>query len=102
MKKINWVSDLKLRAGVGVTGNSAIQPYQTLGGITPLFYPFLSTITAGSLPSSVYANPDLRWEKTTQYNLGIDFSLFKKRISGTIDIYTSQTKDLWTNCTQGY
>ncbi|MDI9364280.1 MAG: TonB-dependent receptor [Flavobacterium sp.] len=94
MKKINWVSDLKLRVGVGVTGNSAIKPYQTLGPITPLFYPFLSTITAGSVPSSVYANPELKWEKTTQYNLGLDFSFFNKRISGTIDVYTSQTKDL--------
>lgn len=94
MKKFSWVNDLKVRVGVGVTGNSAIAAYQTLGAITPLFYPFISTITAGSLPSSVYANKALGWEKTTQYNVGLDFSLFKRRISGGIDVYSSQTKEL--------
>lgn len=94
MKNVNWVNDLKLRVGAGVTGNSAIDAYATKGAITPLFYPFVSTITAGSLPSAVFANQALAWEKTTQYNVGLDFSLFKKRISGAIDVYTSQTKDL--------
>jgi TonB-dependent starch-binding outer membrane protein SusC len=94
MKNMNWVNDLKLRVGAGVTGNSAIDAYATKGAITPLFYPYISTITAGSLPSAVYANQELGWEKTTQYNLGLDFSLFKSRISGVIDVYTSQTKDL--------
>jgi TonB-dependent starch-binding outer membrane protein SusC len=94
MRGINWINDLKLRIGAGVTGNSAVDAYTTKGAITPLFYPFLSTITAGSLPSSVFANQDLGWEKTTQYNLGLDFSLFKRRINGVIDVYTSQTKDL--------
>jgi TonB-linked SusC/RagA family outer membrane protein len=94
MKSTTWVNDLKLRIGAGVTGNSAVDAYTTKGAITPLFYPFVSTITAGSLPSSVFANPDLAWEKTTQYNLGLDFSLFNRRISGVIDVYKSKTKDL--------
>ena len=94
MQNVSWVNDLKLRIGGGVTGNSAVDPYQTKGGVTPLFYPFVSTITAGSIPSAVYANQDLKWEKTTQYNLGLDFSLFKNRISGVIDVYKSKTKDL--------
>jgi TonB-linked SusC/RagA family outer membrane protein len=94
MKSVNWVDDLKLRIGAGVTGNSAVDAYTTKGAITPLFYPFVSAITAGSLPSSVFANPDLAWEKTTQYNFGLDFSIFNRRVSGVIDVYTSQTKDL--------
>jgi TonB-linked SusC/RagA family outer membrane protein len=94
MRDINWINDLKLRIGAGVTGNSAIDAYATKGAITPLFYPFAGTTTAGSLPSVVYANQDLGWERTTQYNLGIDFTLFKRRISGAIDVYTSKTKDL--------
>ncbi len=94
MKNTTWVTDLKLRLGAGVTGNSAVDAYTTKGAITPLFYPFVSTITAGSLPSSVFANPDLAWEKTTQYNLGLDFALFNRRISGVIDLYKSKTKDL--------
>jgi TonB-linked SusC/RagA family outer membrane protein len=94
MKNMFWVNDLKLRVGAGVTGNSGVDAYTTKGAITPLFYPFISTVSAGSLPSSVYANQELGWEKTTQYNFGLDFSLFKRRISGGIDVYTSQTKEL--------
>jgi len=94
MKNVSWVNDLKLRIGAGVTGNSAVDAYTTKGAITPLFYPFVSTITAGSLPSSVFANQELGWEKTTQYNFGLDFSIFQRRISGVIDVYTSHTRDL--------
>lgn len=94
MTSVNWLDDLKLRIGAGVTGNSGVDAYTTKGAITPLFYPFVSSITAGSLPSSVFANPELGWEKTTQYNFGLDFSIFNRRISGVIDVYTSQTKDL--------
>ena len=43
------------------------------------------------------ANQELGWEKTTQYNLGVDFSIFKSRISGSIDVYTSTTTDLLLN-----
>ncbi|MDE3234790.1 MAG: TonB-dependent receptor [Bacteroidota bacterium] len=92
--KANWVNDLKLRLGAGVTGNSAISAYATQGAVTPIFYPYLSSITAGTTPSSVLANQGLGWEKTAQYNLGIDFSLFKRRVSGSIDVYTSNTTDL--------
>src|SRR6185437_14190761 len=73
--KADWVNDLKLRVGAGVTGNSAVQPYSTQGAITSLFYPYLSTNTAGSIPNSILANVNLGWEKTTQYNLGVDFQL---------------------------
>jgi TonB-linked SusC/RagA family outer membrane protein len=89
-----WVNDLKLRIGAGVTGNSAIAPYATQGALIPLFYPFLSTNAAGSTPSAVLANHGLGWEKTTQYNLGVDFQLFKARISGSVDVYASKTSDL--------
>lgn len=94
MKKMTWINDLKLRVGAGVTGNSAIDPYATKGAISPLFYPFVSSVTSGSLPSAVFANQELGWEKTTQYNLGLDFSLFNRRITGVVDVYTSKTKDL--------
>lgn len=94
MDNVSFVDDLKLRVGAGVTGNSAIKPYQTLGGSTALFYPFIGTNTAGAVPSSVFANTNVGWEKTTQYNLGIDFQVLKNRVSGSIDVYTSQTNDL--------
>ncbi len=91
---VNWINELKLRVGAGVTGNSAVDPYKTQGAITSLFYPFYTTNTAGAIPSLEMANLDLGWEKTTQYNVGIDFSIFKSRISGSVDVYKSKTTDL--------
>ena len=92
--KAAWVDDLKLRIGAGVTGNSAIAPYSTQGAVTSLFYPFLTNNAAGSIPNSILANKNLAWEKTTQYNYGVDFSVFRRRVSGSIDYYTSSTTDL--------
>ncbi|HVF96406.1 MAG TPA: TonB-dependent receptor [Flavisolibacter sp.] len=94
MGSIGWLNELKLRVGVGVTGNSAIDAYKTKGRTSPYFYPIGSAVNAASLPVVEFANTDLRWEKTTQYNFGLDFAVFKRRISGVIDVYTSQTKDL--------
>lgn len=94
LKGALWVNDLKLRLGYGVTGNSAIAPYSTQGAVTPLFYPFITSTTAGSLPSGTLANQSLAWERTTQYNVGLDFSLFNRRINGAFDVYTSQTPNL--------
>lgn len=89
-----WINDLKLRIGAGVTGNSAIPPYFTQGGVVSLFYPFSSTNSPGSIPNTVLANQELGWEKTTQYNLGVDFQLFRSRVSGSVDVYTSKTTNL--------
>lgn len=89
-----WVNDLKLRVGAGVTGNSAIAPYSTQGAVISLFYPFVAANAAGSIPNSIFANQDIGWEKTTQYNLGVDFSLFNRRVFGSVDVYTSNTDDL--------
>jgi TonB-linked SusC/RagA family outer membrane protein len=94
MKNATWVNDFKLRFGVGVTGNSAINPYATQGAVTSLFYPYTTTITAGAIPSLTFANQTLGWEKTTQYNVGIDFSVLNRRISGSLDLYKSKTTDL--------
>ncbi|MFT2010437.1 TonB-dependent receptor [Pontibacter sp. 13R65] len=102
MKGIAMVNQLKIRLGVGTTGNSAIAPYQTQGGVVSLFYPYGSSATPGYVPSEYQitdgnlplANPALGWEKTTQYNLGIDFALLNSRISGVVDVYTSRTSDL--------
>lgn len=102
LKEISWINQLKVRLGVGTTGNSAIDPYQTKGGIVSLFYPFGNTAIPGYAASEslvdngnvAMANKNLTWEKTTQYNFGIDFSFLQGRISGVLDIYTSKTKDL--------
>lgn len=101
-KNIQWINQLKLRVGIGVTGNSAIDPYQTKGAIIPLYYPFDTSLTPGyalSEPmakdgSAIMGNHGLTWEKTSQYNVGLDFSILNGRISGVIDFYTSKTSDL--------
>ena len=94
MQGVKWVDDLKLRIGGGVTGNSAIDAYATKGRTIPNFYPVGNSLSPASLPASVFANKALDWEKTTQYNIGLDFTILNRRISGVIDVYTSKTKDL--------
>ena len=102
LKDIRWISQLKLRLGVGVTGNSAIDPYQTKGAIVSLYYPYGSSITPGYVASEslieggnvAMANQNLTWEKTRQYNIGVDYAVLNGRISGVIDFYTSRTTDL--------
>ncbi len=94
LSDVSWVNQLKLRLGVGVTGNAAIDPYSTKGRLDALFYPFGATSTAGQQNVSTMANQDLGWERTTQYNIGLDFSVFKSRIYGSLDVYTSHTNDL--------
>lgn len=94
MQNISIINDLKFRAGVGVTGNSSIGPYQTLTFGVPYFYANGGSVLPANLPTTQLGNPNLRWEKTTQYNVGVDFSILKSRISGTVDVYSSITKDL--------
>lgn len=99
---VSWLNQLKLRVGMGVTGNSAIDPYQTKGAVVPVYYPFGGSPTPGFVASESIAkngnvsmaNKDLTWEKTTQYNIGVDYSVLNGRISGVIDFYTSRTTDL--------
>ncbi|CAN5265445.1 TonB-dependent receptor [soil metagenome] len=101
MKSVPWVDELKLRVGVGVTGNAAIAPYSTQGVLQTLYYTFGSSVQAGYVSSDAslatpisLPNPQLGWEHTRQYNLGIDFNLFKGRINGALDLYSSRTTDL--------
>ncbi len=103
LKGTNWIENLKLRFGFGTTGNSSVDPYATKGSISSIYLPFngLSNQIGYTTNEPYYtkdqltmANPTLGWEKTTQYNLGLDFSLFEGKVSGTIDAYKSRTKDL--------
>ena len=102
LKDVSWLEQLKLRLGVGVTGNAAVSPYNTLGVISSYWMPFStgnSQIFVTNEPyytsgSNAMPNKNLGWEKTTQWNFGIDFSFLRGRIGGTIDMYLSKTKDL--------
>ncbi len=97
----DWIKELKLRIGIGVTGNSAIDAYATKGAVTSAFYHFGDITATGMVASDpsaanpvVMANLALGWEKTTQYNLGVDFSFFRGKVNGSIDVYKSLTSDL--------
>ncbi len=102
LKDLTWIDQLKLRFGVGVTGNAAVGPYGTLGIISAYWMPFSTANTQILVTNEPYyssganqmPNKNLGWEKTTQWNVGVDFSLLRGRIGGTIDLYTSRTKDL--------
>lgn len=105
MQDTDWVSNLKLRIGMGTTGNSAVSPYGTLGGIFTGWMPFSLGNQMIFLTNEPYyvdmskganalANQSLSWEKTTQWNYGVDFGFLNNRINGTIDVYHSKTKDL--------
>lgn len=92
---VDAISDLKLRASYGLTGNQEIgnlNSIQTLGATTNGYIVGGQRITT-VLPQQ-YANPDLKWEQTAQFDIGIDFSLFNSRLSGTVDYYDKKTDDL--------
>ncbi len=102
MSKLPWISQLKLRLGYGVTGNSAISAYATKGAIQSLYYNwgggesvigYVPSDPSAKTPNSM-ANQELGWERTTQYNLGVDFGFLDNRISGSFDIYRTNTNDL--------
>jgi len=102
MENATAVSNLKLRLGYGVTGNSAIDIYATKGALTQLYYNWgASSSTPGYVASdpsqkepAKMANQDLGWEKTEQYNLGLDYGFLNGRINGSLDWYKTKTKDL--------
>ena len=92
-KTTSFMSDLKLRLSWGISGNSAISPYQTLGGLGSTTYSFGEVGAYGYFPRNI-SNKDLGWEKTQTFNVGIDFGFLNNRISGNIEIYQTNTTDL--------
>jgi len=100
LKKLTWLDNLKVRVAYGSVGNNNIpanswsQMFAAGTNITYM-YPLNHTSTAYyDLASSAMANPDLKWETTITRNGGIDFSILKSRLSGTVEVYWNTTKDL--------
>jgi TonB-linked SusC/RagA family outer membrane protein len=93
LKDIQWLDQLKLRYGWGVTGNSSVRAYSTSGSIKAAAYVFNETQYSGYKSESM-PNQELGWEKTAQHNLGLDFSILENRISGTAEVYQAETNDL--------
>ncbi|WP_279179017.1 TonB-dependent receptor [Parabacteroides johnsonii] len=95
MKNISWINYLKLRLSWGKNGNRGIDSYTSLSNmdLTQFVYGDGGSSSIGLYPTSM-ANPDLGWETSSSYNLGVDFSVFNSRISGALDVYTTKTTDL--------
>lgn len=93
LANVDEVSDLKLRLSYGLSGNSAVSPYQTTGGLSKTMYEFGDVPAYGYRPYSM-ANLKLKWEKTRVLNFGIDFGLLNNRVYATIDAYKTWTSDL--------
>ena len=93
MQPITFLDNLKLRASYGKTGNEAIAINGTITTASTVRYPFNGNSWVGVL-SNYMGNADLHWESTKGMNFGIDFSVLKNRISGTVDFYRTQTEDL--------
>lgn len=95
--KLPWLSELKLRADYGITGNQDFDNYRSLilyGGAG--YFPFNGESYQVYGPSS-NVNPNLKWERAINFNAGLDFSLFDNRLSGSIDYYIRTNKDLLGN-----
>ena len=93
LKGIAVINSLKLRAGYGETSNQAINPYQTLGLLNTTPYNYGSTYATGMYVTQL-PNPSLGWEFSKTFNYGIDFSLLKNRLNGTIEYYTQKTSNV--------
>lgn len=94
MKDIDWLSDLKIRTSYGLSGNAnAIKPYQTLSKLSYAAYNFNNQEAAGYYESNMPSS-NLKWETTNQLDLGLDVSVFNRRLSLTLDYYHKKTKDL--------
>lgn len=97
LKNVEFLSDLKLRLGWGITGQQNIGYdfyYAPLYNVSDSYaqYPIGSTFYPTLRPNAF--NPDLTWEKTTTWNVGIDYGFMNGRIDGALDFYVRETKDL--------
>lgn len=88
---IDWLNDLKLRAGWGQVGDDG-KLTGTSTYFTTSYYAFNNIPTAG-LKLGALANPDLTWETKTSFNVGLDWGIFNSRVSGTIDFFSSRIKN---------
>src|SRR5690606_39084517 len=85
--------DLSIRASYGIVGNASVNPYQTQGSLARTVYSFGNVGAFGYRPNAL-ANPNLGWEKSASLDLGVEFGVLQNRLTGTIDLYQQNTRDL--------
>lgn len=93
MQRVSALSEFKLRASYGITGNFLIPNYGAISLLAQNFYPFDDQPESAYFPSTL-GDPELGWETTKQVDVGLDFGFFDGRVYGTIDVYDSRTEDL--------
>jgi TonB-linked SusC/RagA family outer membrane protein len=98
MKKIDWISKLKFRASIGLTGNNNIPQYSYMNILNTSNYA-LGSGTGSLVPglaatSAALGNPDITWEQTTEENYGVDFSVLNSRFNVSLEYYNSHTVQL--------
>lgn len=94
LKSNRTISNLKLRASFGLTGNSEIPAYSSLSLLSSNYAAVYNETRVGGTGINRLANPDLRWEKTAQSDMGVEFGMFQNRISLEADIYYRKTTDM--------
>lgn len=97
LKDTDWVSALKLRLSYGKVGNNNIPSGQTVQSFESNTTSYLNDIPNYWSASKILANPDLKWETTVTQNAGLDFDLFNRVLSGTVEVYKNLTTDLLVN-----
>jgi len=96
MKSVKWINQLKLRASYGVSGNDKIGNYLSL----VIWVPNGRTINPETGQEVITynanwnENPNLKWEETSEVNIGLDFAFFNEKLSGSLEVYSKKTKDL--------
>lgn len=96
MEEYSWLDNLKLRAGYGITGINIGSPYVSLASLNYQNYFMYSGEWINTLIPVRNPNPNLKWEKKYEYNIGLDFDMFDGRFGGAFDFYRRDTKDaLW-------
>ncbi|WP_316821669.1 TonB-dependent receptor [Pedobacter gandavensis] len=94
IKGSSVISNLKLRASYGVTGNSEIPSYLPLGVLGSNYAAIINDTRVGGVGINRLANPDLKWEKTGQSDIGVELGLFNNRINLEVDLYYRKTTDM--------
>lgn len=97
LKSVRWMDDLKLRAGYGVTGNQDFSNYKSLFLIKTDGAFYYNGKWSNAYAPASNANPDLAWERKSEFNVGVDFGFFGGRLSGAIDYYYRYTSNLLYN-----
>ncbi|WP_313381887.1 TonB-dependent receptor [Proteiniphilum saccharofermentans] len=96
LREVDWLSNLKVRASYGKTGNQNIDNYKSLAMLGTMNYALGGMLNSGVGPNNI-PNPDLKWETTASTDVGLDIGLFNNRLSLVVDYYYKKTTDLLWN-----